>query len=42
MSAIQNLIAVIGECLSEQSNCEIDMNNFGKFSVINKYVKFSP
>ena len=39
---LNNIFTVIGELMSEQSNVEIDLADFGKFQAMNKQVMYAP
>ena len=39
---LNNIFTVIGELMSEQSNVEIDLADFGKFQAMNRQVMYAP
>lgn len=41
-STIMNIFTLIGELMSEESNVEIDLAEFGKFQAMNRQVMYAP
>jgi len=41
-STIMNIFTLLGELMSEESNVEIDLAEFGKFQAMNKQVMYAP
>lgn len=41
-SSLNNFFQLIGDLLQEAANVEVDINDFGKFSAINRQVLYAP